>query len=173
MRRNKLRAIINKDEIVKLTLSETAGTEIGDLPREGGQTVGFERLRWNGSEVVDITTIETSTGFHVEPNFKLHIVPLPDTQHVEMTYIERNVLKNDSGTIRPKTRAELILEADVRYINKRKQEYPDLSSQIGVLMKYFATSGSFPTSYDELDSEFKTLLRDIDVVKDKFPRADN
>lgn len=168
-----VRAILDNDIIVKLTMKEDIGTEIGSLPKENGQTVGLERLRWNGSEIIDISTIVPSTGFHVEPTFKLHVVPLPKTRHVEMTYDERKILKNDQGTLRPKTRSELLVEADIRYINKRKSEYPDVGAQVGVLMQMFATSAAYPTTYDELPREMKILLSDIDVVKTKFPRADN
>ncbi len=157
-----VRAILNKDEIVKLTMKPDLGTEIGTL-----SAADLHRFRWDGEKLVDITKAES---IHVElGTFKLHVIPLPNTQEVTMNYTDRRILKNDSGTIRVKTEVEIEVEKALDYQRKREAEYPNLSAQIGVIMKYFSASGVYPT----LSDEFKVLLRDIDVVKDKFSKSNN
>lgn len=138
------------------------GTEIGTL-----SAADLHRFRWDGEKLIDITKAES---MHVElGTFKLHVISLPNTQEVTMNYIDRKKLKNDSGTIRVKTDVEIEVERSLDYQRKREAEYPNISSQIGVVMKYFAASGIYPT----LSDEFKVLLRDIDVVKDKFSKSND
>ena len=117
-----MRAILNNDLIVKLAFAD--GTEIGDLP----SGVGLERLRFDGSAVVDLATlseiwVRTSTSGALE----LHCIDIGGCQLVTMTYNQRDLLINDAGTYRLKTVAELDAEQLAELLSRAKVK---LSSRI-------------------------------------------
>ena len=98
-----MKAILNKDIVIALGRGPT--TIPDDYPRD----VGWERLRWDGSQVVDLATL---TGMWVEyanGRFVLHCQQYPDTVYVEMTYAQRKLLYFD-GVIKILT-AEQIASA--------------------------------------------------------------
>ena len=111
-----MRAILNNDVIVSLVMNETDGTEIGDLPKG----VGMERLRFNGSEVVDLANL---TAFWIEKgNFALHCVWVSNSQYFEMSYVDRKrLILSDSG-LRLKTLEEITIEEQAVKIQKLKNK---------------------------------------------------
>lgn len=107
-----MKAILNRDIILQINTGET---EIGAIPRG----VGLERLRWDGSQIVDLVGM---AGFWVEHRggvFVLHCVPVEGAQFVSMAYADRRRLMNDNGTIRLRTPAEIaVAEAQARVESK-------------------------------------------------------
>ena len=100
MRSFRLKAVVKEDIIIQIT--ERGDTEIGALP----QGVGLERLRWNGSEIVDLITLNQMwvryVGF-----FELHCIQVPDSVLVDMTYADRKKLTQNGDTIRLLTQEEI------------------------------------------------------------------
>ena len=101
-----MRAILNNDLIVSYTVSETEGVEIGTPPKN----IGLERLRFNGSEIVDIATL---SAFWVEKRsegFVLHCVEVPGSTYLEFDYADRKLLIINGGSLRLKTIEEVDAE---------------------------------------------------------------
>lgn len=95
-----MKAILDRDIILQINMGDT---EIGHIPKG----VGLERLRWNGSEIVDLMGL---TAIWIEQQggvWVLHCVEVPNSQLVTMTYAERRRLMNDAGTYRLMTPAEI------------------------------------------------------------------
>ena len=137
-----MRAILNNDIIVTLTMSATEGTEIGSLPKG----VGLERLRFDGTQVIDLISLTAIWVKHIGGTaFELHCVDIghyettyddegePDgtvfigtCQLVTMAYANRHVLTNENGIYRLKTldelEAERIIEANRRAKGKLVQK---------------------------------------------------
>jgi hypothetical protein len=109
-----MKATVKEDIIVRV---HNAGlTEIGTLPKD----IGFERIRFDGTQVVDLNdlpqiwVVDHGTRFtlHCREIFKTVTVDNEESQVsvaqlVTMTYADRKSLINDDGTIRVKTQAEL------------------------------------------------------------------
>ena len=112
-----MRAILEDDRIVSLTRS--GGVEIGNLP----PGVGLERLRWNGKEVIDLAD---QASFWVEPvgsTYLLHVIQVPGSQQVSMTYPDRYRLTTDpDGTIRLKTDTEMQQEQQQEQLSMLKSK---------------------------------------------------
>ena len=109
-----MRAILNNDVIVSLVMNETDGTEIGNLPKG----VGMERLRFNGSGVVDLANL---TAFWIEEgNFALHCVWVSNSQYFEMSYVDRKRLVLTDSGFRLKTLEEITIEEQAVKIQKLK-----------------------------------------------------
>jgi len=105
-------AILDNDIIIKLSIAD--GTEIGSLP----SGVGLERLRFDGQDIIDLATLTSI--WVCEPVFgfyELHVVPLPNSQLVAMTYSDRNRLITEVGIIRVKT----IFEIDEEVLNTNRK----------------------------------------------------
>ena len=87
--------------IVKL--SSRTGTEIGPLPRK----VGLERLRWTGSELVDLADLPSMWVRKKGGSFELHALRVPGSQRVTMTYNQRKRLTDDNGLYRILAQVEI------------------------------------------------------------------
>jgi len=96
-----MKAIVNKDIIVHIT--ERGDTEIGRLPRG----IGLERLRWDGSKVVDLADLDKIWVEHKNGAFILHAIEVPGSQLVKMTYKDRKRLTIEDGKIRLLTAEEM------------------------------------------------------------------
>ena len=99
-----MRAILNNDLILSYTIK--GGVEIGTPPKD----IGLERLRWNGSEILDIASL---SAFWVEPRsegFILHCVEVPGSQYFEFAYADKKLLILEDGTLRLKTAEEVEAE---------------------------------------------------------------
>jgi len=96
-----MKAIVDKDIIVHIT--ERGDTEIGHLPRG----IGLERLRWDGSKVVDLADLDKIWVEHKNEAFILHAIEVPGSQLVKMTYKDRKRLTVEDGKIRLLTAEEM------------------------------------------------------------------
>jgi len=96
-----MKAIVDKDIIVHIT--ERGDTEIGRLPRG----VGLERLRWDGSKVVDLADLDEIWVEYKNGAFILHAIEVPRSQLVKMTYKDRKRLTVEDGKIRLLTAEEM------------------------------------------------------------------
>ena len=162
-----MKAILSNDVILKVSISK--GTEVGEMPRAAdGSKLALDTVRWNGETLVDISASGVS-GFYVEHGtFKLHIVPLTNTQYVPMSYRDRKNLMHDisvpsASTIRVKTEYEQDEKERDLYKVLRKGEYPTLSDQLGAIMKYLATK-------EDLIEELEYYIDEVEKVKVKFPK---
>ena len=96
-----MKAVLKEDMIIS---AGGFGVEIGAVP----SGVGVERLRFDGSvliDLMDLTSIwvrETAPGF-----YELHCVYVPHTQLVTMTYTDRGNLIMENGVIRVMTTQEV------------------------------------------------------------------
>ena len=152
------RAILNEDRISMLTVDPDKGVEVGYLPKG----VGFERLRWNGSEMIDLYYLDE---FYVSRNdLKIYIRPSKNRDLVKMQYKDRSKLIYDTTThkVRLKTRTEIDQPKKDEYKAKRRKEYPDTGDQLGAIMNYLKTQ-------KDLTPELEQLIYSIDNVKDKWP----
>jgi len=96
-----MRAILNNDLILSYTVKD--GVEIGNPPKG----VGLERLRFDGSKILDIATLSK---FWVEPKadgFVLHCVEVPGSKYLEFDYADRKRLILNGSSLRLKTATEI------------------------------------------------------------------
>ena len=101
-----MRAILKNDLIVSYTVKETEGVEIGTPPKD----IGLERLRFDGSNIVDIASL---SAFWVEPRsegFILHCVEVPGSEYLEFAYADKKLLILNGGTLRLKAPEEVEAE---------------------------------------------------------------
>ena len=97
------RAILNEDLVVQFVLN--GGTEVGSAP----PGVGLERLRFDGSQLVDLAALSTIYVRQLDSGaYELHAVNVPGSVAVAMTYADRRNLINDAGNgIRVMTAQEI------------------------------------------------------------------
>ena len=153
------RAIIKGNRIVKLTTDPTLGVEVGMIPKG----VGFERLRWDGEQLIDLADL---TEFYISRNnFKLHIQEQPNTDLVEMNYQDRHKLMFDTATnkVRLKTQQEIDQPKNDEYKARRRSQYPPVGDQLGAIMDYLKTQPG-------IGSKLEQIIADIDEVKVKWPK---
>jgi len=117
-----LKAVLEEDIIVNIT--ERGTVEIGQLP----SGVGLERLRWNGSKIVDLAELSEIWVRKTATSFQLHCVEVPGSQLVQMTYADRKNLILNGDIIRIKTVEEIEAERIAKLIKLAKSK---LSSKWG------------------------------------------
>lgn len=100
-------ATIDGDMIVTVGRGDT---EIGDLPKG----VGLERLRWDGSAIVDLATLSQIWVEPINGTFRLHCIPIGNSTLVDMRYADRKNLKINGSAPRVKTAEELAAEERTR-----------------------------------------------------------
>ncbi len=135
-----MKAILNQDVIVKL--SEVHGiTEIGDIPSDKKGRVGFDRLRFSGSKIVDLMDLKYIWVKHLGDNsFELHAVKVPGSRRKRMSYSDRARLTFENGTIRIRTLEEVEQakkEYELQLVKNRLRSRFD--SQIGDQKDQIAT----------------------------------
>ncbi len=111
------------------------GIDVGPLPKG----VGIDRLRWTGSELVDllylteIYVVEEAIGV-----FSFHAREIPGSQLVTMQYTDRKDLINDNGTIRVKTVQERLDEQTAKLIQRAKSKATSaMGKQMGMVVEQF------------------------------------
>ena len=144
--------IINYDMIG--SIADPDGIEIGSLPKG----VGFERVRWDGANLIDLNILSQIWVQFIGGAFVLHCIEVPNSQLVTMNYSDRKKLWNNAGTYEIKTAEQEKIETNLKY---RRAHYPTLSDQIGAIMKYLTTIPNIPT-------ELQDLIDEIDAVKTKY-----
>jgi len=85
-----------------MIVSLTGVTEVGAIPRG----IGLERLRWDGSQIVDLLDLTTIWVKNEGGWFSLHAIQVPGSQAVAMAYGERFRLREVDGVISLYTQAE-------------------------------------------------------------------
>lgn len=88
------RAILEEDVIVKIVLQ--GGVDIGPLPKN----VGLERLRFDGEKIVDLFTLSAVwVRFESRGVFSFHAIQVPNSQLVNMSWVDRKKLHVVNGVI--------------------------------------------------------------------------
>jgi hypothetical protein len=96
-----MQATIDRDVIT--VLGRGPVTLPDDYPRD----VGLERLRWNGSEIVDLATLNGFWVEHKSGMFILHCKDMANTTFIEMSYAARKLLYFD-GAIKVRTLEQIL-----------------------------------------------------------------
>jgi hypothetical protein len=131
------KAIVREDFIVNVT--EQGNVEIGNLPKG----VGIERLRWNGEKIVDLATVNQMWVRPIGIGFELHVVKVPNSTLVVMTWKDKQHLTINDGVIRLKTAQEIIDEKIAIYNQGVKNKLRgDLKSKIGDMEDQFQNAYS-------------------------------
>ena len=106
-----MRAIIDEDIILRLTMKSDQGIEIGSIPKG----VDLGRLRFDGDEVIDLNDLDQ---IWVDPDRILHCIDTGSCQLVDMNYSDRrDLIMTDTGW-RLKTFQEKIDEQEIKNENK-------------------------------------------------------
>jgi hypothetical protein len=75
----------------------TRGVEVGQIPGK----IGVDRMRWNGSALIDLNDLTEIHIRRVNGVWFLHSIPVPGSQPITMTWAERKRLVEDPpGTFR-------------------------------------------------------------------------
>ena len=108
-----MRVILKEDIIIKVVDPKSEkGVEVGNLPL--GAPRDFTRIRWNGTKLVDLMSLDE---IHVRRHnnvWSLHCVPVKGSQLVTMKYDKRSWLIDDAGTYRILTVEEVVQRKDDR-----------------------------------------------------------
>ena len=115
-----MKALIDRDIII----SFSGDTEIGQIPAG----VGIERLRFDGTKIVDLAELSQFWVEEVAGRFVLHCIEVPNSQPMNMQYADRKYLLNNSGNIRLKTQEEIDAEKYAALIDVAKTR---LSNKVG------------------------------------------
>ncbi len=151
------RVILNGEMIVKLTVNPELGTDVGYIPKG----VGFERLRWNGSELIDIAYLDEVYVSRI--TFRLYLNPGKNRDLVKMQYQDRKHLFFDGHKVRLKTRKEINKPKRDEYKARRRAEYPSVGDQLGLIMDYLKTQRG-------ISKELEQTINRIDAVKRKWSK---
>ena len=109
-----MRVILKEDIIIKVVDPKSEkGVEVGNLPL--GAPRDFTRIRWNGTKLVDLMSLDEIHVRLTNNVWSLHCVPVKGSQLVTMEFWQRKWLTNDAGTYRILTVQEVIDKKD----NKR------------------------------------------------------
>lgn len=140
-----MRAIIDHfDHIVRLTI--TGGTNIGPVP----PGIGLERLRWNGSALVDLMILDPIHVRRSEGRWFLHSIPVPGSQPVSMRWDQRKRLIEDAGTFRILT--------DQEFADRRQAEETDVQDNQN--LREQLTNLVLTTSFTDLEDRINTIWAD-------------
>lgn len=159
-----MRAILDRDIIIKLCRKNDVGVEIGSLPKG---KIGLECLRFDGKKVVDLMDLDV---MYVDKYKILHAIPLPGTQRVEMRYTDRKNLVNIDGRLRVRTAEETALRSENDTNNKidaqRRQHYPDIGDQLDQILAYLETQ----SDQQDLPEGLQNIIDQWRDVKIRFPK---
>lgn len=132
------------------------GIEVGKKP----VGVGMERLRWTGSELVDLADRSFIWCEYKNGGFILHAIKVPCAQLIEMSYSDRKKLWSDNGVYKIKSDKQIITETNLEY---RRSHYTKISDQMDIILKYFETK-------TDLTEELQNLINDWRGVKTTYPK---
>lgn len=166
-----MKAILKEDMIVKLSIDR--GVDVGNIPNG----VALDRLRWNGSRLVDLGVIELGQTMYVRHLgnnfFELHIVPLPGTYEVYMNYKQRKDLRYDPIQDR------IYLAGDVVKAEEAKQEAvnfakakikKEIGKDVDIFMKHFALTAALIVYASQRPQRLKDFFDDLAPhIIDAFP----
>lgn len=148
-----MRAIIdNYDHISRLTVKE--GIDIGPIPAD----VGLDRLRWNGSALIDLMDLSVIHVRRSDGRWFLHSVQVPGSQPVVMTFAERKRIIDDAGTYRVLSQAE--------WNAKLAEEQADISDNQGLKAQLVAMIKN--TSYADLETRIDNIFSNLNGAQRGF-----
>ncbi len=145
--------IFNHDMMIK----SKDGIEIDSFPKN----VGIEHMRWTGEELIDLLDLDSIWCEYINSSFRLHAIQVPYSQHIQMQYKDRKKLWNNNGVYEIKSDEQIQTELNLQY---RRSHYPQISDQMGAIMKYLATK-------DDLPNELQDIVDKIDEVKIVYPKV--
>ncbi|MCK5139691.1 MAG: hypothetical protein KAQ85_07615 [Thermodesulfovibrionia bacterium] len=163
-----MRAILKEDLIIKLSLKD--GVEIGNIPQGGS----LDRLRWDGSQIVDLAVLTT---IHVRYlgnfYFELHCLSLPNTQAVVMKYKQRKDLRFDEITRQIYLASEQDKEDEINAEEIKALKHK-LRMAFGgdndLFLKHFALTAALIVYASEQPAALKTFFDELTPhIKDAFP----
>lgn len=149
-----MKAILNKDIIIKTNVPD--GIEIGNVSKD----VGLELMRWDGSKLINLSMLNEIWVEYKNGCFILHCIKVHNSQLVSMNYSIRKKLWNDNGVYKIKTDEQIQTELNLQY---RRGHYPQISDQIGEIMKYLSMK-------TDLTDELQNLIDKIDEIKITYPK---
>jgi len=154
--------------IIKLSLTE--GIEIGNIPNN----VAIDRLRWDGSKIVDLAVATIIYVRYLGDNFfELHAIPQPSTQSLPMNYKQRKDLRfNDvTGVIylaSDTVKADEAAKTEIESIKRRLGIALDIDNDL--FIKHFAMTAALIVYASEQPQALKNFFNDITPhIKEAFP----
>ena len=164
-----MKALIKEDILIKISLTD--GIEVGDIPHG----VAPDRLRWNGSELIDLATLTQFYVRHLGSNyFELHAIELPNTQLVNMQYAQRKDLRTNplTGEIYVASmvvKADEAIEEEIKLIKAGMQKFL-ICNQTEIFIKHFAFTAALIVFASEQPPALKAFFDSIaDNIKAAFP----
>lgn len=158
-----MKALLKEDRILCLTLDQ--GIEVGNIP----SGVSLERLRWDGSRLVDLFWARViyvrvlASGY-----FELHAVSLPDTHPVPMSYKDRKQLRvgadrvpfiASESVVIEEVKAEKIKAAEVKLFSNlggEQKQFQNLMAFVAALIVY---AGEEPAALKNFFEEIAPNIR--------------
>ena len=86
-----MQATLNNDIVVMLGRGPTT------IPDDYPRNVGWERLRFDGENIIDLATLDGFWVEHKSGMFVLHCIEFANTTFIPMTYAQRKLLYFDGG----------------------------------------------------------------------------
>ncbi len=163
-----MRAILKEDLIIRLSLTE--GIEIGNIPNN----VAIDRLRWDGSKIVDLAIATVIYVRHLGDNFfELHAIPQLNTQWLPMNYKQRKDLRYNSTTD-----TIYLASEEVKADEENEKEIEAIKHKLGMafgsdndlFLKHFAMTAALIVYASEQPQALKNFFDNITPhIKDAFP----
>jgi hypothetical protein len=171
-----MKALLKEDKILCLTLDQ--GVEIGNIP----SGVSLERLRWDGSRLVDLFWERT---IHVRcltnGYFELHAVNLPGTYAVAMSYKDRKQLRVTSDgvpfiaswkVVVDEVKVEKIKAAEIKLCSNLGGQQKQLQSLMAFVAALIVYAGEEPEAlknfFEEITPNIKAAYpagRYLDILR--------
>lgn len=108
-----MRAILKDDIIIKLVDPKSDhGVEVGDLPP--GASMDLNRIRWNGTVLVDLMTFDEIYVRRTNNVWSLHSIEVERSQLVTMEYWQKKYLIEDAGIYRIPTVEEIVEKKEAK-----------------------------------------------------------
>jgi len=153
-----LKVLIHNHDML-LKTKDPNGIEIGSLPKGAG----LDHMRWDGNKLIDLLNLDKIWVEYINGSFRLHCIEVPHSQLVSMQYKDRKKLWTDiDGVYKLKSNEQIQDELNFQY---RRSHYPQISDQIGAIMKYLKTKNDLP-------DELQELVNIVDDVKNNYPKME-
>lgn len=145
-----MRAILKDDIIIRLVDSKSDhGVEVGDLPL--GSPLDLNRIRWNGTVLVDLMTFDEIYIRRTNNVWSLHSIEVQGSQLVTMEFWQKKWLIDDAGTYRILTVQEVIDKKEAR------KEFTLDNRRLRVELKEMVQDLTFNKIDTHIDSVFGNL----------------
>jgi hypothetical protein len=171
-----MKALMKEDIILCLTMDE--GIEVGNIP----SGVSLERLRWDGSKLIDLFWARIIYVRVLANNyFELHAVPLPYTHPVAMSYKDRKQLRvaadgvpfiASESTVVDEVKVEKIKAAEIKLYNNLGGQQKQLQSLMAFVAALIVYAGEEPEAlknfFEEIAPNIKAAYpasRYLDILR--------